>query len=104
MLSSTDISRLNKQWNRPSIVMEFGIYVYQVNDIVSSVKTQMNEMFGYDEAAKEFKEFYADKIYNAFIKVEESVNQCSNAAAKNSCHKPALGLCKKAFIADNQVA
>lgn len=58
MLTSTDISRLNKQWNRSSIVMEFGIYVYQVNDLVSSIKTTVNEMFGYDEAFKTFREYY----------------------------------------------
>lgn len=58
MLTSTDISRLNKQWNRPSIVMEFGIYVYQANDVVTSIKTTVNEMFGYDEAYKTFREFY----------------------------------------------
>ena len=58
MLTGTDISRLNKQWNRSSIVMEFGIYVYQINDIVSSVKTTVNEMFGYDEAYKTFREYY----------------------------------------------
>ena len=61
MLTSTDISRLNKQWNRSSIVMEFGIYVYQSNDIVSSVKTQMNEMFGYDEAYKKFRDYYENR-------------------------------------------
>ena len=58
MLTGTDISRLNKQWNRSSIVMEFGIYVYQINDLVSSVKTTVNEMFGYDEAYKTFREYY----------------------------------------------
>ena len=58
MLTGTDISRLNKQWNRSSIVMEFGIYVYQINDLVSSVRTTVNEMFGYDEAYKAFREYY----------------------------------------------
>ena len=57
-LTSTDLSRLNKQWNRNSIVMEFGIYVYQFNDLVSSVRTTVNEMFGYDEAYKAFREYY----------------------------------------------
>ena len=38
--------------------MEFGIYVYQINDMVSSVKTTVNEMFGYDEAYKTFREYY----------------------------------------------
>jgi len=58
MLTGTDISRLNKQWNRSSIVMEFGIYVYQANDVVSSIRTTVNEMFGYDEAYKTFREYY----------------------------------------------
>lgn len=58
MLTSTDISRLNKQWNRSYVVMEFGIYTYQVNDLFTSVKTRVNEMFGYDEAYKTFREYY----------------------------------------------
>lgn len=57
-LTATDLSRLNKQWNRNYIVMEFGIYVYQANDLVSSVRTTVNEMFGYDEAYKTFREYY----------------------------------------------
>lgn len=60
-LTSTDLSRLNKQWNRSSIVMEFGIYIYQTNDLVSCIKTKMNTMFGYDEAAKKFREYYSTK-------------------------------------------
>lgn len=58
MLTSTDVSRLNKQWNRPYVVMEFGIYTYQINDLFTSVKTTVNEMFGYDEAYKTFREYY----------------------------------------------
>ena len=57
-LTSTDLSRLNKQWNRNYIVMEFGIYTYQFNDLVSSIRTTVNEMFGYDEAYKSFREYY----------------------------------------------
>lgn len=60
-LTSTDLSRLNKQWNRSSIVMEFGIYIYQANDTVSCIKTKVNTMFGYDEAAKNFREYYSNK-------------------------------------------
>ncbi len=58
-LKSVDVSRLNKQWNRASIVMEFGINVYQINDLISCVRTKVNTMFGYDEAAKLFREYYA---------------------------------------------
>ncbi len=60
MLTSTDISRLNKQWNREYVVQEFGIYVYQFNDLLTYVKTNINSMFGYDDAAKKFREFYQD--------------------------------------------
>lgn len=58
MLTSKDISRLNKQWYRPYVVMEFGIYTYQFNDLYSCIKTKVNTMFGYDEAAKTFREYY----------------------------------------------
>ena len=71
MLTGTDISRLNKQWNRSSIVMEFGIYIYQFNDVVSSVRTTVNEMFGYDEAYKTFREYYE-------VEVEQKDNKYTN--------------------------
>ena len=73
MLSTKDISRLKKQWYREYVVMEFGIYTYQINDVYSAVKTKLNSMFGYDEAAKEFREYYADKpdehLPNAYTNV-----------------------------------
>lgn len=58
MLTSTDLGRLDKQWERSSIVMEFGIYIYQIDDTLDSIKTTMNEMFGYDKAYKTFREYY----------------------------------------------
>lgn len=61
MLTSTDISRLSKQWNRESIVMEFGSYTYQINDLVATIKSEINPLFGYDKNAKEFKEFYENQ-------------------------------------------
>lgn len=60
-LTSRDISRLSKQWNRESIVMEFGIYTYQLNDLISTLKAEINPLFGYDESAKEFREYYNTK-------------------------------------------
>lgn len=57
-LSSVDISRLGKQWNREFIVMKFGIYTYQINDVISSLQPQISPLFGYDQAAKEFREYY----------------------------------------------
>ena len=57
-LTGTDISRLYKQWNREYVVMKFGIYVYQGNDLIASLKPQISPLFGYDTAAKEFREYY----------------------------------------------
>lgn len=57
-LSSVDIGRLNKQWNREYIVMKFGVYTYQLNDLIATLKSQLNPLFGYDENAKAFREYY----------------------------------------------
>ena len=59
-LTGTDISRLYKQWNREYVVMKFGIYVYQGNDLIASLKPQISPLFGYDKAAKEFRDYYKD--------------------------------------------
>lgn len=57
-LTPTDISRLVKQWNREYIVMKYGIYVYQANDVVASIQPKINSLFGYDQAKKDFKEYF----------------------------------------------
>jgi len=57
-LTSLDIGRLVKQWNREYIVMQFGIYTYQLNDLFVTLKAQLNPLFGYDESAKAFREYY----------------------------------------------
>lgn len=59
-LSGTDVSRLYKQWNREYVVMKFGIYVYQGNDLIASLKPQISPLFGYDKAAKEFRDYYEE--------------------------------------------
>lgn len=60
-LNSVDISRLSKQWNREYLVMKFGIYTYQVNDLYATLKSQLNPLFGYDKNAKAFREYYDAK-------------------------------------------
>ena len=60
-LSSTDIGRFVKQWNREYIVMKYGIYVYHVNDLIKSVEPKITSLFGYDEAMKTFKEYYNEE-------------------------------------------
>lgn len=60
-LTSVDISRLGKQWNREFVAMRFGILFYQLNDVVVSVKPQISPLFGYDKNAKMFREYYESK-------------------------------------------
>ncbi len=65
MLTSLDVSRMRKQWNREYVVQEFGIYTYQFNDLFSYIRIKTNSMFGYDEAAKSFREYYGTKENDA---------------------------------------
>ena len=60
-LNSVDMGRLNKQWNREFLVLRFGVYTYQVNDLVNSLRPQISPMFGYDSKAKLFREYYEKK-------------------------------------------
>lgn len=59
-VTGTDISRLYKQWNREYVVMKFGVYVYQANDLIASLKPQISPLFGYDKSAKQFREYYEE--------------------------------------------
>lgn len=59
MLTSTDCSRLVKQWNRESVMSSFGLYVYQISDTISSVSAKLNMVFGYEENKEHFDEFFA---------------------------------------------
>lgn len=59
-MDPVDASRFVKQWNKESVVTKFGIYVYQVNDVVTSLQPKINAMFGYDKANKEFNDFYTN--------------------------------------------
>lgn len=60
-LSGLEIGRFVKQWNREYIVMRFGIYLYQGNDVVKSLQPKISAMFGYDNAKKNFDEYFKDK-------------------------------------------
>ncbi len=60
-LTPTDVSRLVKQWNKEYIVKCFGIYIYQGNDVISTIQPTINSMFGYDKAHKSFTEYFEDK-------------------------------------------
>lgn len=60
-LTGIEISRFVKQWNKEYVVQRFGIYVYQVNDGFTSLQPKINSMFGYDEAARKFREYFKKK-------------------------------------------
>ncbi len=81
MLTATDLSRLKKQWNREYVVMQFGIYVYQFNDIVASLKPQISPLFGLDTANKEFREYYEtnkkEDTKNKYTNIYENKNVIS---------------------------
>lgn len=59
-LTPLDVSRFMKQWNKEYIVMRFGIYIYQANDVIASVQPRINSMFGYDKAKKSFTEYFEE--------------------------------------------
>ena len=60
-MTSVDISRLVKQWNKENIVMRWGIYIYQGNDIFTSLQPKINSMFGYEKAKMNFDDYYNNR-------------------------------------------
>ena len=77
-LTSTDLSRISKQWNREYIVIKYGIYVYQANDIIKSVEPKISALFGYDEALRKFHDYFENKpneaIKNKYSNILEGRN------------------------------
>ena len=71
-LSPLDYSRFYKQWNKEYIVMKFGIYIYQGEDLVVSLQPKINSMFGYNRAEKEFTDYFKDK--NEYTGTNEYTN------------------------------
>lgn len=57
-LTGTDIGRITKQWNRESVVMKYGIYIYHINDLIKSVEPKISTLFGYDNALKKFDTYF----------------------------------------------
>lgn len=71
-------SRLIKLWNRVSVVNNFGVYIYQIDDFVQSMKPTFNNLFGYENALKEVEEYYQTKglvqSVNDYTKIFEGKN------------------------------
>lgn len=60
-LKPVDFSRLYSQWNREYLVSRFGVYMYQINDMVKSIEPKMATLFGKDKAYKEINDYYMEE-------------------------------------------
>lgn len=60
-LKPVDFSRLYSQWNREYLVSRFGVYMYQINDIVKSIEPKMATLFGQDKANRKVNDYYKNK-------------------------------------------
>lgn len=56
-------ARLYKLWNRESVVMYYGVYIYQVDDLIQSLTPQLNSIFGHDNALKKVSDYYDENKY-----------------------------------------
>lgn len=57
-VTKTEWSRFGKMWNRESVLASFGVFTYQINDIVQSLEPKINNLFGHDSALKKVTDFY----------------------------------------------
>ena len=77
-LPSNAWSRLYKLWNRESVVLNFGPYLYQIDDIIQSLTPKINTAFGHDNALRKVKEYYQENKYekeeNEYTNIFEGKN------------------------------
>ena len=59
--TGTDYSRLAKQWNRVYVVERFGLVLYQINDLIQTLTPKFSSLFGYDEAAQSFIDYFTSE-------------------------------------------
>ena len=59
-MTPTEWSRFGKMWNRESVASSFGIFAYQVNDIIQSLEPKINNLFGHDKALKLVSDYYKE--------------------------------------------
>ena len=64
-MTPTEWSRFGKMWNRESVASSFGIFAYQVNDIVQSLEPKINNLFGHDKALKLVSDYYKENTPTA---------------------------------------
>lgn len=76
-----DYALFTKEWSRKGMVINFGIYTFQINDIIQSLRPQLNNIFGHDVAYKKTVDFYDEYGYenndyeeNIFTNIFEGKN------------------------------
>ena len=74
-------SRLYKLWNRVMVFDSWGPYVYQVDDIVQSLKPTFNNIFGYDKALKDTNDYYSSNRQKVSSNKYSSVFEGKNVIA-----------------------
>jgi len=62
-VKGSEWNRFRNLWNRETVVRVFGIYTYQFNDLVQSLRPQLNNLFGHDKAYKNVSEYYEKNKY-----------------------------------------
>ena len=74
-------NRFRNLWNRETVVSVFGIYTYQFNDFVQSLKPQLNNLFGHDKAYKNVKEYFENNPYKEQINEYTGIFEGKNIIA-----------------------
>lgn len=78
LMPSNAYSRLYKLWNRESVVINFGPYIYQFDDLIQSLTPRINTVFGHDSALKNANKYYEEnkyeKKYNDYTNIFEGKN------------------------------
>ncbi len=69
-----DYSRLAKQWNRPLIVERFGLVLYQCNDIIQSLTPKLSSLFGYEDSAKLFTQYFTSEDASKYKNTNKYTN------------------------------
>jgi len=70
--TASDYARLTKEWNKKGVVINFGIYLYQINDLCQSLQPKLNNILGHDKALKSVRDYYQEN------KKEKTINEYSS--------------------------
>ena len=60
-LTTVDFNKLKNQFNREYLLANTGFFVYHISDIFNSLEPNFKNILGYDNAYKEFREYYDNK-------------------------------------------